>query len=79
MPTADSAINEKSSNLKTVTLSEGKLNDGEEDLGPILTDAERNRVLRKIDFHILPFVSLLYLLSFLHVTFFFLRPLTQSC
>jgi len=38
----------------------------DEDLGaPILTEAERNRLLRKIDLHILPFVSLLYLLSFL--------------
>ena len=41
----------------------------EELRAPILTEAERNRLLRKIDIHILPFVSLLYLLSFLHVTF----------
>ena len=26
---------------------------------------ERNRVLRKMDWHLLPFISLLYLLSFL--------------
>jgi hypothetical protein len=30
-----------------------------------ISDAERKRVLRKIDIHLLPFVSALYLLSFL--------------
>lgn len=29
------------------------------------TEKERKRVLRKMDLHLLPFVSLLYLLSFL--------------
>jgi hypothetical protein len=68
-----------------MTSSEGKPNDNESnntDLEPKLTDAERYRLLRKIDFHILPFVSLLYLLSFLWVTFFFLLPpfkFPQSC
>ena len=30
-----------------------------------LSPAERARILRKLDVHLLPFVSLLYLLSFL--------------
>ena len=30
-------------------------------------DAEERRVWRKLDWHLLPFVSLLYLLSFLYV------------
>ena len=30
-----------------------------------VTEPDRQRLLRKIDFHILPFISLLYLLSFL--------------
>lgn len=30
-----------------------------------ITEKERARVLRKLDLHLLPFVSLLYLLSFL--------------
>lgn len=41
---------------------------GNEKLGPVdaeLNAQERRRVLRKIDWHLLPFVSLLYLLSFL--------------
>ena len=28
-------------------------------------ERERNRILRKMDWHLLPFISLLYLLSFL--------------
>lgn len=35
---------------------------------PIVDQNERNRILRKLDWHLLPFVSLLYLLSFLCVT-----------
>jgi hypothetical protein len=30
-----------------------------------VSDEERRRVLRKIDVHLLPFISVLYLLSFL--------------
>ena len=30
-----------------------------------VTELDRQRLLKKIDFHILPFISLLYLLSFL--------------
>ncbi|KZP18356.1 MFS general substrate transporter [Athelia psychrophila] len=38
----------------------------EEEEGPgELLPAERNRILRKLDWHLLPFVSILYLLSFL--------------
>lgn len=36
-----------------------------EDLGSAASEVEIHRVLRKMDWHILPFVSLLYLLSFL--------------
>lgn len=32
------------------------------------SDAEERRVWRKLDWHLLPFVSLLYLLSFLYVS-----------
>ena len=59
MTTARPVPNEKDSYDETV--SDIK----DDDIGPILTEAERKRVLRKIDLHILPFVSLLYLLSFL--------------
>lgn len=39
----------------------------EYDLGSL--EAERKRVLRKMDFHLLPFISMLYLLSFLYAIF----------
>jgi hypothetical protein len=35
-----------------------------------LTDSARTTILRKLDVHLLPFVSLLYLLSFLWVRVF---------
>ena len=34
---------------------------------PVSGEAEERRVWRKLDWHLLPFVSLLYLLSFLYV------------
>jgi hypothetical protein len=48
---------------------EDTLNDDvkDEHLGQPASEAEITRVLRKMDWHILPFVSLLYLLSFLWV------------
>jgi hypothetical protein len=36
-----------------------------EDSIPELKDAERGRIWRSLDIHLLPFVSLLYLMSFL--------------
>jgi hypothetical protein len=72
MATAGLAVNEKSSD-DVETFSK----DVDDDVGTVLSDAERNRLLRKIDLHILPFVSLLYLLSFLSVVF--LLPIVQLC
>ncbi len=37
----------------------------EKDLSITISETERRRLLRKIDIHILPFISVLYLLSFL--------------
>ena len=36
-----------------------------EDSVPMYEDVEKGRIWRSLDFHLLPFVSLLYLLSFL--------------
>jgi hypothetical protein len=63
---SSAGINEKSYDESSLRNSKD-MEDSE--IGPQLTEAEYNRVLRKIDLHILPFVSLLYLLSFLWVTF----------
>ncbi|EGO25330.1 hypothetical protein SERLADRAFT_368727 [Serpula lacrymans var. lacrymans S7.9] len=41
------------------------IQDSEKDIPIELTSQERRRILRKLDWHLLPFVSLLYLLSFL--------------
>jgi len=77
MATAELTVNEKSSYDGTHSEGNSKDADADEDAGMMLTDVERNRVLRKVDLHILPFVSLLYLLSFLCVTF--LRLIVQPC
>lgn len=69
MATADLVVNDEKSSSDEAFSGSGKSKDADEDLGPILTEAQCNRVLRKIDIHILPFVSLLYLLSFLCVVF----------
>lgn len=69
MATADLVVNDEKSSSDEAFSGSGKSKDADEDLEPILTEAQCNRVLRKIDIHILPFVSLLYLLSFLCVVF----------
>jgi hypothetical protein len=67
---------EKSSNDETFSRNS---KDVDEDRGAVLSETERNRILRKIDVHILPFVSLLYLLSFLFVTFLLPFQVVQFC
>jgi hypothetical protein len=75
MATAGLSVNEESSYDEAASKNSKDVVDQE--LGAaILTEAERNRLLRKIDLHILPFVSLLYLLSFLCVIF--LRRIVPS-
>lgn len=41
------------------------IQNGDEDMIHNISEAERKRVLRKLDIHLLPFISTLYLLSFL--------------
>jgi len=47
------------------SMPEAKLYQVEKSIVEELDPGERARILRKLDWHLLPFVSLLYLLSFL--------------
>jgi hypothetical protein len=47
------------------SMPEAKLYQEEKSIVEELDPGERARILRKLDWHLLPFVSLLYLLSFL--------------
>lgn len=59
-------INEKISRTDSFEDHHGGLTlKHDDEPGTEFTEAETKRVLRKMDLHILPFVSLLYLLSFL--------------
>jgi hypothetical protein len=47
------------------SMPEANLHQEEKSIVEELDPGERARILRKLDWHLLPFVSLLYLLSFL--------------
>jgi hypothetical protein len=53
------------SSEKVVTVGSEDVSSGDVDTKVELTSAEYQKILRKLDWHILPIVSLLYLLSFL--------------
>jgi hypothetical protein len=50
--------------FKTRDASDGAVNEDESTSSKI-PDAEYRRIMRKVDIHILPYVSILYLLSYL--------------
>lgn len=65
---SDSSLTEKGlSNLEKISshTEVGYVGNDSERTNVTLSEEEYQRVLRKIDLHLLPFVSLLYLLSFL--------------
>jgi hypothetical protein len=64
-----SALDSPSSQKEKISFDERNTSAASDDheLGAVVSHAERQRVLRKLDIHLLPFVSLLYLLSFLWV------------
>ena len=56
---------ESEKNSVTPTIQDNKPTVHKHELTPEALEVERKRVLRKMDLHLLPFVSILYLLSFL--------------
>jgi len=65
----DSQFIEKEKTSLSYDENRDDIMDKDQELGEHVNEAEKERVLRRMDLYLLPFVSLLYLLSFLYVKY----------